>query len=57
MQKETDNWYASWFNTPYYHILYKDRDHTEAAAFMNTLTKQARKFSTLHVERGVMPDT
>tara|TARA_R110002124_G_scaffold254044_3_gene419555 strand:+ start:55575 stop:56309 length:735 start_codon:yes stop_codon:yes gene_type:complete len=42
MQKETDNWYASWFNTPYYHILYKDRDHTEAAAFMNTLTKHLK---------------
>ncbi|MBB6680298.1 methyltransferase domain-containing protein [Aequorivita sp. 609] len=38
MQKEKNNWYASWFNTPYYHILYKDRDHREAALFMNTLT-------------------
>ncbi len=38
MQKEKDNWYASWFNTPYYHQLYKDRGHREAALFMNTLT-------------------
>ncbi len=38
MQKEKDNWYASWFNTPYYHILYKDRNHREAAFFMNQLT-------------------
>ena len=38
MQKEKDNWYASWFNTPYYHLLYKDRGHREAALFMNTLT-------------------
>lgn len=38
MEKEKNNWYASWFNTPYYHILYKDRDHREAALFMNTLT-------------------
>ncbi|MEM0516720.1 class I SAM-dependent methyltransferase [Aequorivita flava] len=38
MQKEKDNWYASWFNTPYYHILYKDRNHREAALFMNKLT-------------------
>ncbi len=38
MQKETEAWYASWFNTPYYHLLYKDRDHREAALFMNTLT-------------------
>ncbi|MRT15759.1 class I SAM-dependent methyltransferase [Vitellibacter sp. q18] len=38
MQKEDENWYASWFNTPYYHILYKDRNHREAALFMNRLT-------------------
>lgn len=38
MKKEKDNWYASWFNTPYYHLLYKDRGHREAALFMNTLT-------------------
>ena len=38
MHKETEAWYASWFNTPYYHLLYKDRDHREAALFMNTLT-------------------
>ncbi len=39
MGKDKENWYASWFNTPYYHILYKDRDHREAAEFMNSLTK------------------
>lgn len=38
MEKEKENWYASWFNTPYYHLLYKDRGHREAALFMNTLT-------------------
>lgn len=38
MQKEKENWYTSWFDTPYYHILYKDRDHREAALFMNSLT-------------------
>ncbi len=38
MQKEKDNWYASWFNTTYYHLLYKDRGHREAALFMNKLT-------------------
>lgn len=31
-------WYSSWFDTPYYHILYKDRDHSEAHGFMNHLT-------------------
>ena len=38
MQKDTENWYASWFNTPFYHILYKDRDHNEAGLFMDNLT-------------------
>ncbi|HRN98840.1 MAG TPA: methyltransferase domain-containing protein, partial [Flavobacterium sp.] len=31
-------WYASWFDTPYYHILYKDRDYHEAQLFMDNLT-------------------
>lgn len=31
-------WFASWFDTPFYHILYKHRDDTEAHAFMDTLT-------------------
>ncbi len=38
MQKDIENWYASWFNTPFYHILYKDRDHLEASIFMDNLT-------------------
>lgn len=38
MQKETENWFTSWFDTPYYHILYKDRDYQEALVFMKKLT-------------------
>ncbi|MBC2846749.1 class I SAM-dependent methyltransferase [Winogradskyella flava] len=38
MTKSTKQWYASWFDTPFYHILYKDRDYTEAQAFMDNLT-------------------
>lgn len=38
MTKVTEKWYASWFDTPYYHILYKDRDYTEAQSFMDNLT-------------------
>lgn len=37
MQKDKNIWYASWFDTPYYHILYKERDDNEAAFFMNAL--------------------
>ncbi|MBR9845174.1 MAG: class I SAM-dependent methyltransferase [Algicola sp.] len=38
MTKDTQQWYASWFDTPFYHILYKDRDHSEAQLFMDNLT-------------------
>lgn len=38
MAKEQNYWYASWFNTSYYHLLYRNRDHREAAEFMNSLT-------------------
>lgn len=38
MQKETNSWFASWFDTPYYHILYKDRDYEEAQLFMDNIT-------------------
>jgi len=38
MTKSTKQWYASWFDTPYYHILYKDRDNSEAQGFMDNLT-------------------
>ncbi|TDE06941.1 class I SAM-dependent methyltransferase [Flavobacterium sandaracinum] len=36
--KATENWYTSWFDTPYYHILYKDRNYREAQVFMDNLT-------------------
>lgn len=38
MNKPTKAWYASWFDTPFYHILYKDRDYSEAQRFMDNLT-------------------
>lgn len=30
-------WYRSWFNSPYYHILYANRDHKEAEHFIDAL--------------------
>jgi SAM-dependent methyltransferase len=39
MQKEKNTWFASWFDTPYYHILYKDRDYAEAQVFMDNITQ------------------
>jgi SAM-dependent methyltransferase len=37
MQKEVNNWFASWFDSPYYHILYKDRDEEEAQLLMDNI--------------------
>lgn len=35
---KTQNWFACWFDTPYYHILYKERNYREAQVFMDNLT-------------------
>jgi SAM-dependent methyltransferase len=33
----TTEWFQHWFDTPYYHLLYFDRDHQEASAFIDRL--------------------
>jgi len=38
MTKDTKDWFTSWFDSPYYHILYKDRGNDEAKSFMANLT-------------------
>lgn len=35
-----NNWFKDWFNSPYYHILYKHRDDEEAFAFIRALIRQ-----------------
>ena len=30
-------WFETWFDTPYYHILYNDRDFAEAENFITLL--------------------
>jgi SAM-dependent methyltransferase len=37
-QQSTENWFTSWFDSPYYHILYKERNYREAQIFMDNLT-------------------
>ncbi|MFV8839383.1 SAM-dependent methyltransferase [Salinimicrobium soli] len=37
MELAEKNWYSSWFDTPYYHILYKNRGDEEAQNFMKNL--------------------
>lgn len=49
MATKAQSWYTSWFNTPYYHLLYKDRDCSEAQEFMRHLTTflQLRKGASI----------
>lgn len=34
---KNSEWFAEWFNSPYYHALYKDRNEDEAARFLRAL--------------------
>ncbi|NMM49744.1 class I SAM-dependent methyltransferase [Marinigracilibium pacificum] len=36
--KRGKEWFDEWFNSPYYHILYKHRDHDEAQNFIDQLS-------------------
>lgn len=40
-------WFAGWFDSKYYHILYKDRDYREAQVFLDNLVDR------LGLERGL----
>ncbi|RYZ36141.1 MAG: class I SAM-dependent methyltransferase [Sphingobacteriales bacterium] len=37
METKDISWYTTWFDSPYYHILYKDRDTEEAKQFLDKL--------------------
>ncbi|MGL4598779.1 MAG: class I SAM-dependent methyltransferase, partial [Bacteroidia bacterium] len=34
---KNSNWFASWFDSPYYHLLYRNRNQDEAAQFIRKL--------------------
>ncbi len=38
-QDPTADWFEDWFDSPYYHILYQDRDKAEAKHFTRQLTE------------------
>lgn len=38
MTNTNENWFATWFDSKYYHILYQNRDQQEAEVFMDNLT-------------------
>ncbi|MGB0850262.1 MAG: class I SAM-dependent DNA methyltransferase [Bacteroidia bacterium] len=43
-------WFGTWFDSEYYHLLYKDRDYTEAEAFIEKLVEYLNpsKNATIH---------
>lgn len=40
--KTNSEWFADWFNTPYYHLLYSHRNHSDAAEFLEGLLSTAK---------------
>jgi SAM-dependent methyltransferase len=38
ISKISENWFSTWFDSPYYHILYKNRNEEEAQVFMDNIT-------------------
>ena len=42
MTKTNSDWYLNWFNSPFYHQLYKKRDYNEATFFMSNLLKRLK---------------
>jgi 2-polyprenyl-3-methyl-5-hydroxy-6-metoxy-1,4-benzoquinol methylase len=42
-------WYKEWFNSPYYHLLYRHRDNEEAKIFLNNLQKALHFLPTYHI--------
>jgi cyclopropane fatty-acyl-phospholipid synthase-like methyltransferase len=45
-QKE---WFATWFDSPYYHLLYQHRDDNEAQQFLDHLIAKLALASNAHV--------
>jgi SAM-dependent methyltransferase len=41
------SWFSTWFDSPYYHILYEQRDEQEAARFIHALQQK------LHIQPGM----
>lgn len=46
---KTTDWFTSWFNTPYYHTLYKNRNSNDAQFFMRNITEFLQLPKTSHI--------
>tara|TARA_R110002050_G_scaffold110013_2_gene221913 strand:+ start:22676 stop:23437 length:762 start_codon:yes stop_codon:yes gene_type:complete len=43
-----ENWFQKWFNTPYYHMLYHQRDNMEAKLFITNLIQELKPKADSH---------
>lgn len=43
------DWFKDWFNTPYYHTLYKDRNDNDAQFFMRNITSFLKLPKSTHI--------
>ena len=46
---EKKDWFKDWFNTPYYHTLYKDRNDDDAQFFMRNITSFLNLPKSTHI--------
>ncbi len=46
---ENTSWYKSWFDTPYYHILYRHRDDNEAQVFIKNCINELEPQQNSHI--------
>ncbi|KGL63270.1 class I SAM-dependent DNA methyltransferase [Polaribacter sp. Hel1_85] len=46
---KTKDWFTDWFNTPYYHTLYKERNDDEAQLFMKNITSFLNLPKSTHI--------
>lgn len=44
-----ENWFKKWFNTNYYHLLYKHRDDNEAQLFIDNLIQKLQPAPDSHI--------
>ncbi|MFD2246806.1 SAM-dependent methyltransferase [Pontibacter ruber] len=54
---QQEEWFSTWFDSPYYHILYSNRDHQDARTFIDNLVtylhpKPAEKMLDLACGKG-----
>lgn len=49
IEMKTKDWFTDWFNTSYYHVLYKDRNDEEALLFMKKITTFLALPKTTHI--------